>query len=79
MNLFIVLVLIIRGYEVIYMGFKLACKDLGSDCTYVAKGETMEEVMEDGAKHGKEVHGYTDEQLNDPQMIEKIKAAIKQD
>jgi len=39
----------------------------------------MEELMADGAKHGKEVHGYTDEQLNDPEMQEKIKAAVNQE
>lgn len=60
------------------MAYELACRDLGADCPYVARGETIEEVLEDGAKHAKEVHGYTDEQLNDPQMMEKTKAAIKQ-
>lgn len=60
------------------MAYELACRNLGADCPYVARGETIEEVLEDGAKHAKEVHGYTDEQLNDPQMMEKTKAAIKQ-
>ena len=61
------------------MGLKLACRDLGTACPYVARGETIEELMADGAKHGKEIHGYTDEQLNDPEMQEKIKAAIKEE
>lgn len=61
------------------MGKTLACRDLGIDCSYVARGETFEEVMADGSKHGKEVHGYTDEQLNDPKMTEKVKAAIKEE
>jgi predicted small metal-binding protein len=61
------------------MVLKLACRDLGTDCPYVAQGETEDEVMADGARHGKEVHSYTDEQLNDPEMINKIKAAIKQE
>lgn len=61
------------------MGLKLACMDLGLDCPYIARGETMEELMADGAKHGKEVHGYTDEQLNDPEMIKQIKEAVKQE
>jgi len=61
------------------MGLKLACRDLGTACPYVARGETIEELMTDGAKHGKEIHGYTDEQLNDPEMQEKIKAAIKEE
>ena len=61
------------------MGLKLACRDLGSDCPYVARGETMEELMADAVKHGKEVHGYTDEQLNDPEMMKKVKAAVKEE
>jgi predicted small metal-binding protein len=60
------------------MAYTLACRDLGVDCPYVARGETIDEVVQDGVKHAKEVHGYTDEQLNDPQMMEQTKAAIKQ-
>ena len=60
------------------MAYTLACRDLESDCPYVAHGETIDEVVKDGLKHAKEVHGYTDEQLNDPKMMEKTKAAIKQ-
>jgi len=61
------------------MGMKLACRDLGVDCSYVASGETMEELMAKMGPHGKEVHGYTDEQLNDPKMMEKVKAAVKRE
>jgi predicted small metal-binding protein len=57
----------------------LACKDLGMDCPFVAKADTEEELMEKAGKHGKEVHGYTDEQLNDPDMVKKIKAVIKKE
>ena len=60
------------------MAYTLACRDIEGDCPYVARGETTEEVLEDGRKHAKEVHGETDEQLNDPKMIEKLKAAVKQ-
>ena len=60
------------------MAYTLACRDLGSDCPYVARGETIDEVVQEAMKHAKEVHGYTDEQLNDPKMIEETKAAIKE-
>lgn len=56
-----------------------ACRDVGIDCPYVARGETEEELMADAVKHGKEVHGYTDEQLNDPEMMKKVKSAIKEE
>lgn len=55
----------------------MACRDLGVDCSYVAHGETEEELIADIAKHAKEVHEYTDEQLEDPEMMKKVKAAIK--
>lgn len=47
-------------------------------CPFVARGKTAEEVLAQMAKHGKEVHGYTDKQLNDPKMIKQLKAIIKQ-
>jgi predicted small metal-binding protein len=47
------------------------------DCDFVAEGQTIEEVMAQAARHGKETHGYTDEQLQDPKMVERMKAVIK--
>jgi len=63
------------------MGLTLACKDLDpkSTCPYVARGETMDELQADMARHAKTVHNYTDEQLKDPKMMEAIKAAVKQE
>jgi predicted small metal-binding protein len=60
------------------MAFTFACKDAGVDCAYVAQGETMDEVMAEAAEHAKAVHGYTDEQLNDPKMMETMKELVKQ-
>ncbi len=50
------------------------CSDMGSDCTFVARGETLEEVMAVGAEHGKEVHGI--EELT-PEMIKMVESLIK--
>lgn len=61
------------------MGLTLACKDFGEECPYVARGETEDELMANATKHVKEAHGYTDEQLNDPEMVKKAKALIKQE
>lgn len=30
------------------MAYTLACRDLGADCPYVARGETIDEVIQDG-------------------------------
>lgn len=59
------------------MAHTIACRDLGMDCDYVARGETVEELMAAGGKHGKEVHGFTDAQMNDPAMVATVKAAVK--
>ncbi len=61
------------------MALQINCADFGIDCSYVARANTEDELIPDIAKHGKDVHGYTDEQLNDPAMMEKIKALIKRD
>ncbi len=52
----------------------LACKDLGADCDFVARGETEEELFKATAEHGAQVHGMTD---IPPEMIEKAKAMIR--
>lgn len=63
------------------MGLTLACKDLDpkSNCPYVARGETMEELQADLTKHAKTVHGYTDKQLKDPKMMAAVKASVKRE
>jgi predicted small metal-binding protein len=61
------------------MTYTLACKDVGADCPYVARGETKEDMMDDAVKHVKEVHGYTDEQINSPKMQEQVNRAIKEE
>ena len=59
------------------MTFTLACKDAGVDCPHVSSGETEEEVLQNGIKHVKEVHGFTDEQANNPKFLEDSKRLIK--
>jgi predicted small metal-binding protein len=60
------------------MAYTLACRDAGMPtCPFVARGKTEEEVLAQTAKHAKEVHGYTDKQLNDPKTMKQMKAIIK--
>ena len=61
------------------MTYTLACKDTGIDCPYIARTETKEELMRDIVKHAKDIHSYTDEQINDPKMQEIVKKAIKEE
>jgi predicted RNase H-like HicB family nuclease len=47
------------------MTLSLNCKDAGDPvCTHTMYGETEEELLQN-AKHGIEVHGYTEESWND--------------
>ncbi len=50
------------------------CSDMGSDCTFVARGETVDDVMKIGAAHGKEVHDI--EELS-PEMIKMVESLIR--
>ena len=59
------------------MAYTLACRDAGVACDFVARGETEEEVLVEGVKHVKAVHGYTDEQINDPKFLEESRKLIK--
>ena len=61
------------------MAYTLACRDTGVDCDFVAKGDTKEALMQVAGKHGKEVHGYTDEQLQDPSLMEKMNTLVKEE
>jgi len=56
------------------MGKSLKCKDVGvSDCTWEAKAETEEEIIEMAKAHGP-VHGINE---ISSEMMADLKAAIK--
>ncbi len=64
--------------EVKIMEYTLACKDTGTTCDYVARGATKEALMQVAGKHAKEVHAYTDAQLQDPKTIEMLNSLVKE-
>ena len=39
------------------MAYVVACKDTGADCDAVLRADTMEELQQKMAAHGKDVHG----------------------
>jgi len=52
----------------------LRCKDAGGmDCEFEARGETVDEIMQQAAKHAKEDHGMDE---IPKEMAEKVQAAI---
>ncbi len=67
------------------MGLKLQCSDLkrelnvGATCSFVARGESVEELTEDLWNHAKEAHGSTDVLLLSPAVTDAVKAAIERE
>lgn len=51
----------------------LRCKDVGVDCDFVARGATLEEVMEKAKAHACSDHGFVG---IPPELTEKVRAAI---
>ena len=41
------------------MPFRLNCRDVGVECEFETYGETIEEVVEHCADHGRREHGLT--------------------
>jgi len=59
------------------MAKTLACRDVGSNCDFVVRGESDDEVIAGMVKHGKVAHKLSDEEVNSPEMMKQVKAAIK--
>jgi len=52
----------------------LKCRDVGVDCDFVARGATVDEVMEKARAHAVSDHGFTD---IPPELVDKAKAAVR--
>ncbi len=59
------------------MAYQLACKDLGMDCKFINKSESIHKLLARVARHAKEAHGYTDAQLQDSEMVRQLLIAAK--
>ena len=51
----------------------LRCRDVGADCSFVARGATEDEVMAKVREHACTDHGFTG---IPPEQADKVKAAI---
>ncbi len=51
-----------------------ACSDAGVDCNWSIDSNTEDEIMTKIAEHAKEHHGFD---TIPPELVEKVKAAIK--
>lgn len=52
----------------------LACREVGMDCDFVARGNSEEEIMAKAAQHARQDHGF---ESIPPEVAEKVKAAIR--
>jgi predicted small metal-binding protein len=59
------------------MAKELQCSDVGFACDAVIRGESEDDVMNQAARHGQEVHGMTEEDLREPATAEKIRSSIR--
>jgi len=53
---------------------ELTCKNFGSDCNFMIRAETFEELMRHSLEHACNVHGKCD---SSPESMEKIESRIK--
>ncbi len=51
----------------------LRCREVGVDCDFEAKGDSVEEIMAQAAKHAREEHGMD---TIPPELMEKVNKAI---
>ncbi len=60
------------------MAYVAACRDTGTDCDAVLRADTMEELQQKMAAHGKEVHGIDMATMPEEQK-QQLMSVIKQE
>lgn len=54
----------------------LKCRDVGVNCDFEARGQTVQEILQKAAEHAKTCHTGT---TITPELEQKIRAAIKEE
>ncbi len=52
----------------------IRCREVGVDCDFEARGETVEEVMQKCAEHARKDHNMTE---IPPELAAKVRAAMR--
>ena len=60
------------------MAYTMACRDTGTDCDAVLRGETMDDLQQKIAEHGKTVHNMDVASMPEEQK-KGLMSLIKQD
>lgn len=58
------------------MLIRYSCKDMGLDCSFIVKGETLEEVTKKALEHVREKHANDFNSIHSPAEIEKMEQAL---
>lgn len=58
------------------MLIRYSCKDMGLNCPFVVKGETLEEVTSKALDHVREAHADDFKSIQSPEEIEQMKKAL---
>lgn len=58
------------------MIIRYACKDMGLNCTFVVKGETVEEVTKKALEHVREKHAENFNSIHSPAEIQQMEQAL---
>jgi predicted small metal-binding protein len=58
------------------MLIRYSCKDMGLNCPYIFKGETLDEVAQNALDHVREKHQDDFNVINSPAQIEEMKKAL---
>lgn len=53
---------------------EIRCRDVGKDCDFVCHGNTVDEVVQKAAEHGRKEHGMT--KLSQ-ELRDKIRSVVK--
>lgn len=59
------------------MLIRYSCKDMGLNCPFVIKGETMDEVVKKALEHVREKHGSEFNLIHSPTEVEQMALALK--
>jgi predicted small metal-binding protein len=59
------------------MLIRYSCKDMGLNCSFLVKGETLEEVTEKALEHVREKHSADFNHIETPVEIERMEQSLK--
>lgn len=58
------------------MLIRYSCKDMGLNCSFLVKGETVEEVTQKALDHVREKHSEDFNTIQSPEEIEKMSQSL---